>query len=74
MGEYARRGGRRSYLHPLGGSRPDSGPGYTTRLGLASHKRRRSVQKKKRLYNEKAMDSPWVTRRIDYDLKMLLTL
>ena len=31
MGEYAERGGRRSYLHPLGISGPDSGPGYTTR-------------------------------------------
>ena len=31
MGEYAERGGLRSYLHPLGGSGPNSGPGYTTR-------------------------------------------
>ena len=30
MGEYAQRGGPRSYLHPLGGPRLDSGPGYRT--------------------------------------------
>ena len=52
MGEYAQRGGRRSYLHPL------RGPGTDW----------------PRLYNERAMDSPWVTCRIDYDLKMLLRL
>ena len=31
MGEYAQRGGRKSYHHSLGGPGPDSGPGYTTR-------------------------------------------
>ena len=30
-GEYAQRGGRKSYHYPLGGPGPDSGPGYTTR-------------------------------------------